>query len=124
MHLNQVSVAVKDIEQSVLFYEKLGLELIVKNDHYARFIVSGNLATLSIRKTNTFHPSETVVYFETVELDKKIPDIKVAGLITDKEPIMQDWLWYETHLNDPDGNKVCIYHAGANRLNPSWRIKK
>lgn len=123
MHLNQVTVAVKDIERSIIFYENLGLELIVKNDHYARFIVSGNLATFSIHKTSTFHPSETVVYFETDDVDKKITDIKVAGLIIDRGPIMQDWRWYEAYLNDPDGNKICIYHAGENRLNPPWRIK-
>jgi catechol 2,3-dioxygenase-like lactoylglutathione lyase family enzyme len=123
MHLNQVTVAVKEIERSIIFYEKLGLELIVKNDHYARFIVPGNLASFSIHKTGAFHPTETIIYLETNDVDKKVNDLKVTGLFIDKEPIMQDWRWYEAYLNDPDGNKICIYHAGENRLNPPWRIK-
>jgi catechol 2,3-dioxygenase-like lactoylglutathione lyase family enzyme len=122
MHLNQVTVAVKDIDRSIIFYEQLGLELIVKSNHYARFIVPGNLATFSIHKTGAFHPRETIVYFETDDVDKKVNDLKVRGLCIDKDPIMQDWRWYEAYLNDPDGNKICIYHAGENRLNPPWRI--
>jgi catechol 2,3-dioxygenase-like lactoylglutathione lyase family enzyme len=37
MRLNQVTVPARDIEQSVAFYQTLGLRLIVKSPHYARF---------------------------------------------------------------------------------------
>lgn len=123
MDLNQVTVAVTNIERAVLFYETLGLQLIVKNDHYARFIVPVNKSTFSIHQTAIFRPSETVIYFETDKVDKKIGEFRAAGLVIEKEPVMQSWLWYEAYLNDPDGNKICIYHAGENRVNPPWRIK-
>lgn len=44
LNLNQVTVLVKNVEQSTAFYEKLGLKLIVKAlPHYARFeCVSGD----------------------------------------------------------------------------------
>jgi hydroxymethylpyrimidine/phosphomethylpyrimidine kinase len=33
------------------------------------------------------------------------------------------WLWREARLRDPSGNEICLYHAGANRRFPPWRIK-
>ena len=27
------------------------------------------------------------------------------------------------YLQDPDGNPLCLYHAGENRLNPPWRLQ-
>ncbi|MDF5290791.1 VOC family protein, partial [Vibrio parahaemolyticus] len=37
MNLNQVTLAVHDINLAVEFYKKLGLNQIVEDDHYARF---------------------------------------------------------------------------------------
>jgi len=37
MRLNQVTVAATSIPESIAFYETLGLKLIVRADHYARF---------------------------------------------------------------------------------------
>ncbi|WP_409024823.1 VOC family protein [Flavobacterium sp.] len=48
MNLNQVTVSVKDIEKSIAFYEMLGLLLIVKSPHYARFECPEGDATFSI----------------------------------------------------------------------------
>jgi catechol 2,3-dioxygenase-like lactoylglutathione lyase family enzyme len=124
MKLNQVTIAVTNIDRAIEFYEKLGLELIVKSEHYCRFIVPGNEATFSTHKTERFQPGETVIYFETDDVDKTITELEEKGIRVFSKPIMQSWLWYEANLNDPDGNRVCIYHAGENRLNPPWRIKK
>ena len=124
MNLNQVTVAVTNIDRAIEFYEKLGLELIVKAEHYARFVVPGNEATFSIHLAQYFGVNETVVYFETTDVDKTIASLKSGGLEIIQEPVLQTWLWYESYLNDPDGNKICIYYAGENRLNPPWRINK
>ena len=111
-----------NIDKSIEFYEKMGLKLIVKDDHYARFVAPGNEATFSIHKTNYFQVNETFVYFETPDVDKTIADLELKGLEIILEPVLQTWLWYESYLDDPDGNKICIYYAGENRLNPPWRI--
>jgi catechol 2,3-dioxygenase-like lactoylglutathione lyase family enzyme len=124
MNLNQVTIAVTNIDKACVFYEKLGLELIVRSEHYCRFIVPGNEATFSIHKTERFQSNETVVYFETDNVEKTIDALKAKGLEISIGPVMQSWLWYEANLYDPDGNRICIYHAGENRLNPPWRIKK
>ncbi len=42
---------------------------------------------------------------------------------SDADPVDQRWLWREAYLSDPDGNTICLYHAGENRLHPPWRIK-
>jgi hypothetical protein len=31
-------------------------------------------------------------------------------------------LWREAYLHDPDGNVLCLYHAGNNRRFPPGRI--
>jgi catechol 2,3-dioxygenase-like lactoylglutathione lyase family enzyme len=124
MQLNQVTVSVTDISRAIVFYRLLGLELIVQADHYARFVVPGNGATFSIHVTEKMIPSETVVYFETADVDGLVAALKEKGLVFSAEPVMQSWLWYEAYLCDPDGNRICMYHAGENRLNPPWRLKE
>jgi hypothetical protein len=42
-------------------------------------------------------------------------------IVSDMPPD-QAWLWREAYLKDPDGNLICLYHAGANRRFPPWRI--
>lgn len=98
--------------------------MIVKADHYARFTAPGDEATFSIHKAKHFQPNDTIVYFETVDVDKIIADLKLKGIEIMQEPVLQTWLWYESYLDDPDGNKICIYYAGENRINPVWKIKK
>jgi catechol 2,3-dioxygenase-like lactoylglutathione lyase family enzyme len=124
MELNQVTVSVSDIEKATVFYQNLGLELIVKADHYCRFVVPGNEATFSIHRSGSVIPGETVVYFETPDVNGTINKLKESGISISAEPVMQSWLWYEAYVKDPDGNSICIYHAGENRLSPPWRIKK
>ncbi len=52
MNLNQITIPSLDVNKSILFYQKLGLELIVHSDnHYARF-VSDNDVTFSIHQVD------------------------------------------------------------------------
>jgi hypothetical protein len=39
-------------------------------------------------------------------------------------PRDETWLWREARLLDPSNNTICLYHAGANRLDPPWRVRK
>jgi hypothetical protein len=34
------------------------------------------------------------------------------------------YLWREAVLRDPSGNRIKLYHAGENRLNPPWRVER
>ena len=122
MNLNQVTVEVSDIRLARAFYERLGLELIVSADHYARFLCPGG-ATFSIHRADAPAPGATIVYFECCDLDARVAALKVAGLIFDSDPADQPWLWREARLRDPDGNRLCLYFAAENRVSPPWRVK-
>jgi len=37
-------------------------------------------------------------------------------------PNEKSYLWREAILKDPSGNKIKLYWAGENRLNPPWRV--
>lgn len=121
MNLNQVTLDVTDVRRAEEFYQKLGLLLIVSADHYARFMCPGG-ASLSVHKVDAFTPNRSGVYFECEDLDARVKSLKVSGVVFDHDPVDQSWLWREAWLRDPDGNRLCFYFAGENRLNPPWRV--
>ncbi|GET40089.1 VOC family protein [Microseira wollei] len=125
MRLNQVTVIVTDINRSVEFYRGLGLSQIVGADsRYARFLCPDGDATFSIEKKPGVIPqSTTIIYFECDNLDHTVSELKSKGYVFDQDPIDQSWLWREAYLRDPDGNIICLYYAGENRINPPWRLK-
>ena len=77
MNLNQVTVPSLDISKAIIFYEKLGLKLIVKAlPHYARFLCPDGNSTFSVHLTKSMAKGETVmVYFECKNLDKQVQEL-------------------------------------------------
>ena len=123
MRLNQVTVPTSDLERSKTFYKTLGLKLIVDSPpRYARFACPDGDSTFSL-ELGDHRVGGTVVYFECDDLDERVARLKAAGLSFDSGPVDQSWLWREAHLRDPDGNMICLFHAGKNRLDPPWRLK-
>lgn len=122
MRLNQVTVTVADIDVAVAFYSTLGLQLIVKSPHYARFVCPEGDSTFSIHVGEVATNPSTVVYFENDALDTLVERLKVAGLQFDTDPTVERWLWREARLRDPSNNPICLFQAGSNRLNPPWRL--
>ena len=124
MNLNQVTVPSTDVAKAVEFYKGLGLILIVEIlPRYARFVCPDGDTTLSIHVAD--HTGDTpgvVVYFECDDLDERVAHLKEAGIRFESDPVDQPWLWREAYLRDPNGNLICLYCAGENRLNPPWRI--
>ena len=82
MNLNQVTVPAIDIQKSITFYEKLGLDLIVHiHDGYARFECPGGDSTFSVHRVSQVSEGEKpVIYFECEDLDQKVSDLIGAGL--------------------------------------------
>jgi len=123
MNLNHATVLATDIAASIEFYERLGLELIVRSPHYARFRCPTGDSTFSVELARASHvPSSTVVYFETASLDETVERLQRAGIEFDQEPRDEKWQWREARLSDPSGNAICLYWAGVNRLDPPWRL--
>ena len=124
MNLNQVTVPALSLAASVDFYSRLGLQLIVRSPHYARFQCAQGLSTFSVHLVAELgHPSQTVVYFEVESLDERVKELQRTGLLFSQEPRDEPWLWREARISDPSGNVICLYWAGENRLNPPWRLR-
>lgn len=124
MNLNQITLPVLDVEKSIAFYEKLGLQLIVKAlPHYARFVCPVGDATFSLHQVEVLPKGEGVwVYFEIADLDNYVQSLQVKGIAFEEMPTDQSWLWREARLKDLDNNTLILYFAGENRLNPPWRV--
>jgi len=127
MRLNQITASARDLAASIAFYETLGLRLIVRNDHYARFECpdadGGEPPTFSLHlDPQAAGVTQTVIYFEDDDLDATVNRLKAAGLVFDSDPADQNWQWREARLRDPTGNAVCLYRAGRIRRFPPWRL--
>lgn len=125
MNLNQITIPTLNVENAILFYEKLGLQLIVKSlPHYARFLCPVGSSTFSLHHVDELPLGFGVwIYFEVDDVDQTVQQLQSKGITFKTLPVDQPWLWREASLIDLDNNHVIIYHAGNNRLNPPWRIK-
>ena len=124
MRLNQVTASATDLGASIAFYQLLGLKLIVKSPHYARFELPAGEATFSLHIAEGPIPREKApqLYFECADVDAEVRRLKAAGVAMEREAVQQTWLWYEAWLRDPAGNAICLYNAGENRRHPPWRL--
>ena len=128
LRLNQVTLAAKDMAASVLFYEMLGLTLIVDSaPRYVRFEFPddghGTQATLSLHAAETDitpSPDAPLIYFEMDDIQAFLVEKDLTPLTT---PEMKSYLWFEADIEDPSGNRIRLFTAGKNRRFPPWRIK-
>ena len=121
MRLNQVTVGVTDIARAVDFYRRLGLAPVVPAVQYERFVCSDGQVTFSIERAAAVTPGEKLVYFECDDLDDRVTALKAVGMVFNTEPEDRHWVWRAARLADPDGNQLCLFFAGKNRLDPPWR---
>lgn len=126
MNLNQVTIYSAKTIETAEFFRKLGLRLIVDSlPRYARFECPDGDSTLSINITNDAPAANQVVlYFECDDLDAEVTRLKALGIEFDEDPEDRPWLWRQAYLKDPNGNKICLFHAGENRKNPPWRVSE
>jgi len=124
VNLNQVTLPVKQMDKAVAFYLKLGFTQIVDTPHYARFECPDGQSTFSLTLENGDFLNGAVIYFEHQKLDTWVSELKAIGIEFYQHPKDQSYLWREAVLYDPSGNKIKLYWAGKNRLNPPWRVEK
>ena len=125
MNLNQITIPSQNLEKSVEFYQKLGLQLIVDSiPRYARFVCPDGNSTFSVHHVDELPKGDGItIYFECEDLDTTVRDLKKKEISFIHDPVDQAWLWREAKLKDPDGNSIILYYAGKNRVNPPWRLK-
>ena len=129
LRLNQITLGAIDFAASVLFYQNLGLTLIVDSaPRYARFEFppledGGEPATLSLHSVDadwTAPADWPLIYFE---VDDVAAFLAAAGIDPITPPEMKAYLWEEADILDPSGNRIRIYNAGTARRFPPWRIE-
>ena len=125
MDLNQVTVYTDKPQETAEFFQKLGLRIIVDSrPRYARLECPDGDSTLSIQQVDDIQVTNNIVlYFECDNLDGTVDKLKAKGLTFDEDPSDRPWLWRQAYLKDPNGNKICLFHAGENRKNPPWRVE-
>lgn len=124
MNLNQVTLPVNDMEKTACFYRKMGFLQIVDTPHYARFECPQGSATFSLSLETEAFANKTTIYFEHKALDQLVEQLVDKGFKFSQMPQDMSFLWREAILFDPSGNKIKLYWAGENRLNPPWRVEK
>ena len=124
MNLNQITIPSIELSRSIIFYEELGLKLIVESlPNYARFECREGNSTFSIHLIEELPvDNEIYIYFECQNLDEHVDELVRKGILFEEMPNDKRWLWREARLKDPDNNQLILYYAGENRLNPPWRI--
>ncbi|MEW6992509.1 VOC family protein [Colwelliaceae bacterium 6441] len=122
MNLNQVTIPVNDMFAAVNFYTKLGMTLIVDTPHYARFSCPEGDSTFSLSLNESEFINGAIIYFEYEDLDEWVIELKAKGIEFVQYPADQRYLWKEAILFDPSGNKIKLFWAGENRLNPPWKV--
>lgn len=122
MNLNQVTLPVNNMQDACEFYLLLGFTQIVDTPHYARFACPVGEATFSLSLQQEPFENSAIIYFEHPQLDDWVDELKYKGVSFEQDPQDQRYLWREAILRDPSGNKIKLYRAGENRLNPPWRV--
>lgn len=123
MNLNQITLPVRDMPQATAFYRGLGFLQIVDTPHYARFECPRGESSFSLALEQGDFRNGAVIYFECEELDARVAMLQEKGVEFAQMPEDMCWLWREAVLYDPSGNKIKLYWAGENRLNPPWRVE-
>lgn len=124
MNLNQVALPVTNMLDSTAFYLTLGFTQIVDTPHYARFECPDGQSSFSLSLETKAFSNGAVIYFEHEALDEWVLALKTKGITFIQDPQDKTYLWREAVLEDPSGNKIKLYWAGENRLNPPWRVDK
>ena len=124
MDLNQVTLPVHDMVQATAFYRRMGFLQIVDTPHYARFECPEGSSTFSLSLDPEGTGGGVVIYFEHEALDELVSRLSADGFVFDQPPEDMGYLWREAVLHDPSGNKIKLYWAGDNRLNPPWRVER
>ena len=123
MELNQVTLPVTNMVEAVEFYLTLGFNQIVDTPHYARFTCPEGSSTFSLSLESESAQNHSVTFSEHEALNELYPSLVEKGIRFGQPPTQQRYLWKEAILSDPSGNKIKLYWAGENRVNPPWKVE-
>ncbi|MFK7732214.1 MAG: VOC family protein [Pseudomonadales bacterium] len=124
MNLNQVTLPVSNMTEACEFYLRMGFLQIVDTPHYARFECRDGGSSFSLSLTEELFNNGAIIYFEHEQLDDWVDQLLAKDFQFEQLPTDMRYNWREAILIDPSGNKIKLYWAGDDRLNPPWRVEK
>ena len=69
-------------------------------------------------------PGTASIHFEVRDVDATVDRPSQQGLDFACDPVDQPYLWREAIVLDPDGHRIFIFHAGKNRIDRPWCLRK
>jgi predicted enzyme related to lactoylglutathione lyase len=76
----------------------------------------GTIALHRIEPGQELKPGAIRLYFEVKDVEKFRRGLTDAGVALTGPPKVMPWGWTHVYLDDPDGQEVSIYSAGAKRF--------
>ena len=125
MQLNHVTLPAEDYAASQAFYTALGLvQIVAAPPRYARFEMpnAAGGATLSFEVTPGGRAGTAEIFLHCGDVDAAHFAAAARGVTFDYPPRDEDYLWRCARTTDPAGNRILLFHAGANQRFPPWRI--
>jgi catechol 2,3-dioxygenase-like lactoylglutathione lyase family enzyme len=118
--IDNIGICVKDLERSVLFYQKLGFTKAFENDRGVTMVAG--TTKLFIFQSRQLHPPEVNrqftlfdnppgidhISFAVDEVDRIYADLQTNGVVFNSQPQDQDWGARVASLRDPDGNNLYL----------------
>ena len=106
-----IAYIVSNLQQSINFYQNLlGLELLLKDDRWAEFNISGQRFAIheKINGAIMHDQSAAIVYFEANSIEAIVKDLKVQGVKFSGEIEVYSYGKLILFL-DPDNNSLGLY---------------
>jgi lactoylglutathione lyase len=110
-HLSHLFVHVRDLDRSVRFWtEVVGLELLVREDGYARVGTAGGFALgIEERDEHLIGAVGITIAVEVDDVHATYERMLAAGVAVAGPPALQPWGDVHASLEDPDGYRCSIF---------------
>jgi methylmalonyl-CoA/ethylmalonyl-CoA epimerase len=116
--VNNVGIAVRNLEQSLAFYQKLGFRVSLQDQNQAfleagtarLYLFMAGAGPLAQRSLDLFGnpPGFDHLSFDVVDLESAHRELSQAGLVFESAPTNPGWGYMMASLLDPDGNRIFL----------------
>lgn len=116
---------VDDLERSLAFYKRLGLDVVASGADYVRLRFPGGHGTIAIHEGRLpdeepgampVPPTGVRLYFEAADVEAVCDELRSQGIELLRPPETMPWGWVHAYLRDPDGHELSVFRAGADRI--------
>ncbi len=107
--LFMVELAVTNLEESLTWYQRhLGLKLLLHDEAGAFALLEAGNAKLALKQRPVVVVSAELV-FEVAELDRRLGELKTAGVNVLAPPVLSAEGYREACIADPNGHSIRLF---------------